>query len=286
MRLAPSNTPDSRGERARWNVLFDNLSERLQEMPIYEILHRWNAKLIALVEAETYPQALELAVTRGVRMVYADLRGVKVSGIPLIKGDFRGAELSHAELVGGNLEKADLRAARLIETDLRQAILRTADLRQADLRGADLRYASLEGAQLVGADLRNALLTGARLEQAALDWRWSPIVVELLRQDGLGSTAASKIMAELAFQEDLRPYDWLKVLIRQGSQASAALRVFARHIRPGDNAPELLRSLAADLPAGYLPAGSAEEVAVPLASSPLLWTRRAGRNRPAILQKD
>ena len=250
-------------------------------MPIYQIFHRWSAKLIALVEAETYPQALELAVARGVRMLYADLKGVKVRGISLIKGDFRGAELSHAELAGANLEKADLRAARLIETDLRQAILRTADLRQADLRGADLRYASLEGAQLVGADLRNALLTGARLERAILDWRWSPVAVELLRQDGVGSTAASKVMAELAFQEDVRPFYWLKVLIRHGSQASAALEVFSKHIRPGDNAPELLRRLAADLPAG-----SAEEVAAPLSSSPLLWTRRAGRNRPAILQKD
>jgi hypothetical protein len=247
-------------------------------MPIYQIYHRWSAKLVALVEAETYPRALELAVARGVRMLYADLKGVKLRGIPLTKGDFRGAELSYADLAGANLEKADLRAAKLIETDLRQASLRTADLRQADLRGADLRFASLEGARLVGADLRNALLTGARLVRAVLDWRWSPIAVELLRQDGVGSIAASNVMAELAFQADVRPFDWLKVLIRHGSQASAALSVFSRHLRPGDNAPELLRSLAADLPAG-----PAEEVAAPLSSSPLLWTRRAGQNQPVIL---
>lgn len=249
-------------------------------MPIYQFFHRWSAKPIALVEAESYPQALELAVARGVRMLYADLKGIKVRGIPLIKGDFRGAELSHAELAGANLENADLRAAKLIETDLRQAILRTADLRQADLRGADLRYASLEGALLVGADLRDALLTGARLERAVLDWRWSPVAVELLRQDGVAS-AAAKVMAELASQEDVRPFYWLKVLIRHGSQNRAALEVFSRHIRPGDNAPALLRRLAADLPAGL-----AEEVAAPLSSPPLLWTCRAGRNRSAVLRQD
>ena len=155
-------------------------------------------------------------------MLYADLEGVKVRGTSLIEGDFRGAELSQAELAGVNLEKADLRAARLVGADLRQAFLRTADLRQADLRGADLRFASLEGAQLVGADLRGALLTGARLERAILDWRWSPVAVELLRQDGVESTAASKVMAELAFQEDVRPFCWLRLLIRHGSQAGAA----------------------------------------------------------------
>jgi len=236
---------------------------------------------MATVEAETYPRALELAVARGVRMLYADLKGVKVRGTSLTEGDFRGAELSHAVLAEVNLTKADLRAAKLLGTDLRQAILRTADLRQADLRGADLRYASLEGAHLLGTDLRGALLNGARLDRAILDWRWSPIAVELLRQDGVGSTAASKVMAELAFQEDVRPFCWLKVLIRHGTQASEAVRVFSKHIRQGDNAPELLRRLAADLPAG-----SMEAVTAPQPSLPLLWTRRAGRSEPVIVRND
>lgn len=250
-------------------------------MPIYRIYHRWSAQLVALVEAETYSQALEMAVARGVRMLYADLKGIELRGRPLINGDFRGADLSQADLAGANLEKADLRAANLIETDLRQANLKAADLRQADLRGADLRFASLEGARLVGADLRNALLMGARLERAVLDWRWSPVALELLRQDGVGSITASKVMAELGLHADVRPFYWIKVLIRHQSQAKAALSVFSRHIRPGDNSPELLRSLAADLPAR-----PAEKVAAPLSSLPLLWTRRAGQNQPAILQKD
>ena len=33
-------------------------------MPTYPIFHCWSAKLIAMVEAETYSQALELAVAR------------------------------------------------------------------------------------------------------------------------------------------------------------------------------------------------------------------------------
>jgi len=232
-----------------------------------------------MVEAESYPRALELAVARGVRLLYADLKGIKVRGTFLGEGDFRGAELSYAELAGVNLEAADLRAARLVGTDLREAVLLTADLRQADLRGADLRFANLEGARFVGADLRGALLTGARLERAILDWRWSPVAVELLRRDGAGSTAASTIMAELAFEDDARPFGWLKVLIRHGSQASAALAVFAKYIRPGDNAPGLLRSLAADL-APESPGG----VGAP-PSPPLLWTRRAARDQPVILRQ-
>ena len=233
------------------------------------------------MEAETYPRALELAVARGVRMLYADLKRVKLGGTSLTKGDFRGADLSHAVLAEVNLAKADLRAAKLHETDLRQAILRTADLRQADLRGADLRYASLEGASLVGTDLRGALLNGARLDRAILDWRWSPIAVELLRRDGVGSTATSTVMAELAFQEDVRPFSWLKVLIRHGTRARAAVGVFSKHIRQGDNAPELLLRLVADLPAG-----SVESVTAPQPSSPFLWTRRAGRSEPVSVRND
>ena len=81
-------------------------------------------------------------------------------------------------------------------------------------------------------------------------------------------------MAELAFQEDLRPLCWLKVLIRHGSQASAALGVFSKHIRPGDNAPELLRRLAADLPAG-----SAEAVPRPSRPHPCCGPAAGGTER-------
>jgi hypothetical protein len=261
---------------------FTHSHKSIEHMMTYKIIHRWNAKLIALVEAETYAQAVELAVSRGLSLLYADLRGVKLPGIRLTQGDFRGAELSHAELVGANFSKADLRAAQLISSDLRWADLRLANLRQADLRGADLRYASLEQAQLVGADLRDTLLTGAQLEQAILDWRWSSVAVELLRRDGVGSRAAASVMARLAFEEDVRPFQWLKVLIGQQAQATAALRVFSRSIRPGDNAPELLRRLVSNLAPGSANVAAAPLPSTPVPHAPLLWTRRAAQNPPAI----
>ena len=74
--------------------------------------------------------------------------------------------------------------------------MRHADLRMADLRGADLR-----GARLVGADFRGVLLNAARLEGAILDWRWSVVALELLR-DRLGDAAATSVLADLAFDDE------------------------------------------------------------------------------------
>ena len=103
--------------------------------------------------------------------------------------------------------------------------------------------------------------------------------MELLRQDVVGS-AASKVMAELAFQEDLPPFAWIRVLIHHRAEASAALRVFSKHIRPEDNAPELLRSLATDVSAG-----SAEAITAP-PYLPLLWTRQEARHHPIIIREN
>ncbi len=247
-------------------------------MMTFPIFHRWSTRPIAMVEADTYPQALELAVARGVRMLYADLKGIKVQAADLEEGDFRGADLGGSELVRVNLRKADLRAARLVGADLRGASLALADLRQADLRSADLRQANLAGARLVGADLRGAVLTGAQLDGAILDWRWSAIPVELVRRDGKCSIAALKLVAELAFQDDARPFAWIKRLgSGRGEQAALALEVFARSMRPGDNAPELLRRLAADVPSAWGGPGAS-----PPAVVPMLWTRRGG---PAVVRQ-
>ena len=143
-----------------------------------------------------------------------------------------------------------------------------ADLRQADLRQADLRLASLEGARLVGADLRGALLFGARLGGAVLDWRYSVIPLELLRQDRGASQQGSKLVADLAFEDETRPFAWLKVVVRHRAAAEWAFGVLSRHIREGDNAPELLRKLTAD----------AVQETRPAESSPMLWTRRLKEN--------
>ncbi len=147
-------------------------------MPLYPIFHRHGAAPIAVVEAETYREALEYAIRRGTRLVYADLKGIDVPRAFLARGDFRGADLRAARLEGVSLHKADLRAARLEGAVLKHACLWNTDLRHADLRDADLRHANLKDARLVGADLRGALLIGAKLDGAILDWRWSTVALE------------------------------------------------------------------------------------------------------------
>ena len=67
----------------------------------------------------------------------------------------------------------------------------------------------------------------------------APLQCEVFRTDVVGS-AASKVMAELAFLGGSAFFGWIRVLIHHRAEASAALRVFSKHIRPEDNAPELL----------------------------------------------
>jgi hypothetical protein len=88
----------------------------------------------------------------------------------------------------------------------------------------------------------------------------------------------------------LRPFAWLKKILAQGSNGDQALAILCRHIRPGDNAPELLRRLAADtLPAPTFVARGATlderpdggAVGQGSTSSPMLWTRRgSARAKP------
>jgi hypothetical protein len=261
-------------------------------MPIFEISHRWSTTPIAVVEAETPFRAVEAAVRRRVSLLYSDLAGADLRGAVLDGADLRAADMSHALLDGSRLGKADLRAVKLFGADLGGAFLDAADLRHADLRMADLRNASLRGARLVGADLRGALLNAAKLEGATLDWRWSVVALELLR-DRLGD-AASPVLTALAFEEDERPFAWLKVLTRHHSQAERILGVLSQHIRPGDNAPNLLLSLIADIvpeehgqnssraqpQAGRGDGLSCRSPADAPATLTMLWTRPPGEPAP------
>jgi hypothetical protein len=253
----------------------------------YTINHRFSDEPIALVEADGPSQALERTVKCGVSLLYAELRAIEVPRANLGGGDFRSADFSHARLSLALLHGSDLRAAVLFRAGLRAALLWRADLRRADLREADLRNANLEEALLVGADLRGTLLTGARLERAILDWSYSPVPLELLRQAGCGRAApaaASGLLAKLAFHDDAKPFAWLRVLLRHESEVSVdwALGVLARHIHPADSAPEILRMLAADATAGSedrpdrAPSGCRHD----FGSSHYLWTRRR-TNQPA-----
>jgi hypothetical protein len=258
-------------------------NRRTEIMALYPILRRWSTSPIVLVEGATFARALELAVDRQVKLHYADLREIVAPRASLAKAELGGADLTNAILSGVNLEAADLRTAKLERTFLQEAVLRNADLRGADLRGADLRVANLQETQLTGADLRGALLYGSRLRGAILDWRWSAIPLELLRQGLDKNDQTWDVPIDPAAARQERPFAWLKSLLSQGPKEERVLRVLSPHIHEGDNAPPLLRKLAADV----VPAGNtvqraaeiglcvgAETRAQSTASSAMLWTRR------------
>ena len=244
-------------------------------MPVHDLYNRWSKRPFAVVKAESRARAVELAARSGIDLSYADLSWLFAPGCFLPGVDLRGVDLTAAELSGGYLRKADLRsamlvkanlgAARIREADLRHADLRKADLGDADLRDADLRWADLRRARFVGADLRGVQLNGARMQGTVIDWRWSGFAVELLRRDDGCRGDALRLVVELAFENEDRPFGWIRSLVRKTESLEWALGVLGRAIVPSDNAPELLRRLTAD--------AVVDSVAPP--ASQLLWTRRA-----------
>jgi hypothetical protein len=218
-------------------------------MDAYEILQRWTGRPIVLVEAHSIGEAISAVVSNDVSLLYADIKGVCLADRELSRADLRGADLSGSDASRAELGGSDLRSARLRGCKFRGSGLRDADLRHADLRDTDFRHADLRGSRLTGADLRGAVFHGAMLEGACLDWRWSALALELLRQHPASGREGSKAVAELAFASDERPFLWLKTLLSHGLAADWVLGLFAEHIRFGDNAPALLRRLAADAPA-------------------------------------
>jgi Pentapeptide repeats (8 copies) len=189
---------------------------------------------------------LRRADLRGADLREARLAHTFLGSADLRHADFRDADLSRADLRGASLVGADLRGADLREARLAHTFLGSADLRHADFRDADLSRADLRGASLVGADLRGAILTCARLEGALCDWRWSAIPAELLRQQRSQSAEGSRLVVALAFHEDPGPWSWLKLLAGYDRLTDWALGTLAGWVRDGDNAPDLLRHLAAD----------------------------------------
>jgi hypothetical protein len=230
-------------------------------MATYLIRHRWTRRELAAIEAPTHARALEWAARCGMSLIDADLAGTVLRGAFLAGADLRGAGLSGADLSGCYLRRADLRGADLRGGRLAQAFLGGADLRQSDLREADLSRADLRGTSLVGADLRGTILTGARLGDALLDWRWSAVPAELLRQQHGTSAEGTRLFVTMAFHEDPSPWSWLKLLAGHGGGTDWALGILACSVRDGDNAPELLRCLTADTTSGR--DGTAESCKVP-----------------------
>jgi hypothetical protein len=215
-------------------------------MSTITVMHRWTRKSILIIEAPTYVRALELAARQHMSLMDAELEGAMLQSAFLARVDLRGARLSSADMSGCYLREACLRGTEFCSARLTRAFLGGADLREADLRGADLSRADLRGARLVGADLRGTVLTGARLTGALCDWRWNAIPIELLRQYLGTSGGDSRLVIEMAFQDDHRPWSWLKLLTGPGARSDWVLGALADAIRQGDNAPDLLRCLIAN----------------------------------------
>jgi len=216
-------------------------------MMIHPLFRRWKTRPFALIVAEGTSGALEWAARKGHSLVHADLKGIDAPGCSLPGVDFRGADLDEAELSLAELRSADFRGATMVRSTLIGSNLRRANFRRANLREADLRRADLRGAKFLGADLRGVRLTGARLDGALIDWRWSAFAVELLRRDPGCRDDAVSVVVDLAFEKDERPFGWLRELLRESETVDWAVSVLGRAMLPTDNAPELLRRLAADV---------------------------------------
>lgn len=214
---------------------------------IYPLFRRWTTRPFALIEAGGVSDALERAARQGCSLALADLRGIEAPGCSLPAVDLRGANLDKAELSLAGLHAADFRGATLVRSSLIGSDLRRANFCRANLREADLRRSSLRGARFLGADMRGVRLTGARLDGALIDWRWSAFAVELLRRDSGCRGGAVSVVVDLAFEKDDRPFGWLRELLRKTEFVDWAASVLGRAMLPGDNAPEVLRRLAADV---------------------------------------
>ena len=127
------------------------------EMISFDILHRWNGKLVFTAEIEA-----EDGASRAIKL------GLAIRVAVRAKANLRGANLSGADLSWANLSGANLRGAYLSGAYLSWADLSEANLREANLSGANLREAYLSGANLSGADLSWAYLRGAYLRGANL----------------------------------------------------------------------------------------------------------------------
>lgn len=225
-------------------------------MACHAIMARGTGDLLLVVQGASFSRALEHAARSGAGLAGADLKGRDLAAAFLYRAGLAGADLTGSDLAGAYLRESDLRRAGLRGAGLKGAFLKGADLRGADLRGADLTRADLRGAALAGADFGGARLDRARLDGAILDWRSSAVAAELLHQDLSVAQGGPLVVFDLAFHGDGPAYSWLDRLLAHDAKTEA-LAALARRVRPGDDAPRLLRRLAAQIPARQAARGAA-----------------------------
>jgi hypothetical protein len=100
---------------------------------------------------ETFREAVEAAVRRGISLKNADLSNANLSHTNLVCVDFSHADLSNAKLWNANLVGANLVGAKLSHAEPWGANLSNANLEDADLSHVDISHADLSDANLVGA---------------------------------------------------------------------------------------------------------------------------------------
>jgi len=132
---------------------------------------------------------------------------------------------------------ANLTGAKLRWADLRGAFLRWANLSGADLREADLREADLSGAALSGAFLRRADLSGA-----VVSWQSHDMIAEILRRAAADNPARRMLAGLILISRDWC-WDEFLALDIDSELRRWALDELRQWVRPGDNAPEILKAI-------------------------------------------
>ena len=126
----------------------------------------------------------------------------------------------------------DLSGANLSGADLSGANLSRANLRGADLRGADLGGAFLSGAFLHGADLTGAVVS----------WQSHDMIAEILRRAAADNPARRMLAGLILISRDWC-WDEFLALDIDSELRRWALDELRQWVRPGDNAPEILKAI-------------------------------------------
>ncbi len=158
--------------------------------------------------------------------------------------NLRHADLSHADLWHANLWHADLWHADLSHANLRHADLSHADLSQADLSQADLSHADLSHADLWHANLWHAdLWHAADLSDAPIiNFNSHQLISEILLRAAGDNVDRRMVVGLIHISPD---WCWEEFLGLTHPQRQWALEELAKWVKDGDNAPEILKRMAA-----------------------------------------
>ena len=126
--------------------------------------------------------------------------------------------------------------------DLSGANLCGTDLAGADLSGADLTGADLSGADLGGAVLSGAFLHGADLTGAVVSWQSHDMIAEILRRAAADNPARRMLAGLILISRDWC-WDEFLALDIDSELRRWALDELRQWVRPGDNAPEILKAI-------------------------------------------